>query len=155
MHESFVWVSPVGKLKICIQNELLKQVVLNSVESAGKPRTQLGRMVLQQFESFFRSAGNAFDLPVYPQGTEYQQKVWNCLNHIPPGETMTYGEIAAQLGSSARAVGNACRQNPIPIVVPCHRVIAASGLGGFAGQKGGTYAKIKRHLLQHEGVLIE
>ncbi len=84
------------------------------------------------------------------QGTDYQKSVWQCISEIKWGETLTYGDIAEQLDSSARAVGNACRANPVPIIVPCHRVVSKSGLGGFAGQREGNNINVKTWLLEHE-----
>ena len=86
-------------------------------------------------------------------GTPFQRRVWQVLQKIPSGSTMTYGEVAQQIGSGARAVGNACRANPCPLIVPCHRVVGVDGLGGFSGERGGEKLEIKRWLLQHEGVL--
>jgi methylated-DNA-[protein]-cysteine S-methyltransferase len=84
-------------------------------------------------------------------GTPFQRRVWHALRRIPSGCTRSYGELARELGSSARAVGGACRRNPIPIVVPCHRVIAAGGgAGGFMGQRSGDALAIKTWLLDHE-----
>ena len=85
-----------------------------------------------------------------PGGTVFQQRVWKALLAIPPGETRTYGELARELGSSPRAVGGACRRNPIPLLIPCHRVVAANGDGGFAGHTRGRWMDIKRWLLAHE-----
>jgi methylated-DNA-[protein]-cysteine S-methyltransferase len=86
-------------------------------------------------------------------GTLFQRRVWRRLMQIPPGETMTYGELAQELNSSPRAVGNACRANPCPLVVPCHRVVGKQGLGGFAGKTSGPKLQMKIWLLAHEGVL--
>jgi len=92
-----------------------------------------------------------FDLPLAVQGTPFQRRVWQALGRIPSGTTRSYGELAAALGSSARAVGGACRRNPVPVVVPCHRVIAAGGAaGGFMGQRDGEAVAIKTWLLNHE-----
>lgn len=91
-------------------------------------------------------------MPVAPRGTAFQQRVWQALRHIPRGQTLTYGELARALGSSARAVGGACGANPIAIVIPCHRVVAARGLGGFSGSTDGQWLVVKRWLLGHEGV---
>jgi len=87
--------------------------------------------------------------PLY--GTHFQQRVWQALQRIPPGETRTYGELAKELGSCARAVAGACRANPLAILIPCHRVVAASGLGGYMGATSGPELEIKRWLLHHEG----
>jgi len=93
-----------------------------------------------------------FDLPLAAKGTDFQQAVWQQLLKIRWGETLTYGEVAQILSSSPRAVGNACRRNPIPLIVPCHRVVAKAGIGGFAGDTEGGFLPIKVQLLQHEGL---
>lgn len=85
-----------------------------------------------------------------PAGTPFQLRVWERLQQIPPGEVKTYGALARELGSFARAVAGACRANPIPILIPCHRVIAATGYGGYLGKTGGKELAIKQWLLQHE-----
>ena len=94
------------------------------------------------------------DIPCCYTGTPFQVKVWKALRTIPTGQVLTYGELAERLDTSARAVGNACRKNPIPVVIPCHRVVAASGIGGYAGATHGSLFAIKRWLLQHEGVTV-
>ena len=94
-----------------------------------------------------------FDLPLAPQGSPYRLKVWQALLDIPSGETVTYAVLARRIGSSARAVGQALGDNPLPIVIPCHRVVAASGLGGFNHARSGYSLDIKRWLLKHEGGL--
>ena len=101
--------------------------------------------------AYFAGELRDFDLPVAPEGTEHDRKVWRAMQAIPPGETRAYGEIARAIGSAAQAVGNACGRNPIPIVIPCHRIVGANGaLGGYSGQGG---AKTKRFLLGLEGAL--
>ena len=86
----------------------------------------------------------------YPQGSMFQQRVWAAIAAIPVGQTRSYGELARQLDSSARAVGRACGDNPWPLLVPCHRVVAANGLGGFNHDRGDGMLAIKRWLLVHE-----
>jgi len=86
--------------------------------------------------------------------TPFQGKVLKQLQKIPYGETRTYGEIAKILKTSPRAVGNACRNNPVPIIIPCHRVVSASGIGGYGGAKSGVLLTIKRKLLKREGVSL-
>ena len=104
-----------------------------------------------QLREYFLGERRRFDLPLAPQGTAFQQRVWQALYAIPFGETRSYGELARELGSAARAVGGACGANPIPIIIPCHRVLAAKGrLGGFSGGDG---LSSKRQLLAHEGIL--
>lgn len=93
--------------------------------------------------------------PIPPQhpdsGTPYQRRVWQLLQQIPAGEVRTYGELAAELGSSPRAVAQACRANPIPVLIPCHRVVGKGGIGGYMGKSEGPELEIKRWLLHHEG----
>lgn len=109
------------------------------------------RDVLDQLFHYFEIPDWRFDLPLAMGGTPFQRRVWEALCRIPSGSTRSYGELADALGSSARAVGGACRRNPVPIVVPCHRVIAAGGgAGGFMGQRDGEALSIKRWLLEHE-----
>jgi methylated-DNA-[protein]-cysteine S-methyltransferase len=104
----------------------------------------------EQITAFLAGDRRAFDLPLAPRGSEFQQRVWRALLAIPRGETRSYGELARALGSSARAVGRANATNPICLVVPCHRVIGADGsLTGFA------YGEpLKRRLLELEGALL-
>jgi len=109
---------------------------------------------LRQILAYLETPLFVFDLPLKPQGTQFQQSVWGYLRSIPAGEVRTYGEVAADLNSSPRAVGNACRRNPLPLVIPCHRVVSAAGIGGFAGHISGAQIDIKRQLLAHEGVEI-
>ena len=91
-------------------------------------------------------------MPLRPSGTAFQRRVWEQISAIPNHQTRTYGELAIALRNAPRAVGQACGANPFPLIVPCHRVIAAGGgLGGFSRQRGGFLLDIKRWLLAHEG----
>lgn len=114
------------------------------------PVSDAAAYVVAQLELYFRNPLWPFDLPLLPQGSEFQQRVWQALREIPAGSTVTYGQLAWRLESSARAVGSACRANPVPIIVPCHRVVSATGMGGFMGQVVGPQIAIKEWLLQHE-----
>jgi len=108
----------------------------------------------EQLAAYFSHSGHRFQLPLDPLGTAFRQRVWQALLGIPAGQTVTYGQLAERLGSSARAVGQALGDNPLPIVIPCHRVVAADGgLGGFNHSHTGYSLDIKRWLLAHEGVL--
>jgi len=84
------------------------------------------------------------------QGSAYRQQVWAALAQIPLGETLTYSALAKKIGSAARAVGNACRDNPYPLFIPCHRVVSVSGMGGYCGQTDGHFMTIKHQLLAFE-----
>jgi len=114
------------------------------------PATALAERVTRQLEKYFADPDWTFDLPLDLQGSEFQLRVWRRLGEIPAGRPLSYGELAADIGSGARAVGNACRRNPVPLVLPCHRVVAKSGLGGFAGSTRGGFMPIKQALLAHE-----
>jgi methylated-DNA-[protein]-cysteine S-methyltransferase len=116
------------------------------------PTDDLAAEVVRQLEAYFVDPRYRFDLPLSLRGTTYQRQVWQGLREIAPGERLTYGELARRVGGSPRAVGNACRQNPVPLVIPCHRVVARTGLGGYMGEQDGTAMAIKRWLLAHEGV---
>jgi methylated-DNA-[protein]-cysteine S-methyltransferase len=110
------------------------------------------RTALTELREYFAGKRREFDVPVDPAGTEFQQRVWNLVSAIPYGETTTYGAIAAELGDAqlARAVGAAVGANPIPIIIPCHRVIGSDG--SLTGYGGGLRMKV--WLLRHEGVLL-
>jgi methylated-DNA-[protein]-cysteine S-methyltransferase len=108
--------------------------------------------IKQLLKNYFTTTTPISSVAMLPDGTAFQKCVWNELCKIPLGETRTYGDIAKRLNTSARAVGNACRKNPIAIIVPCHRVVSATGIGGYAGKTEGKQLTIKRWLLQHEGV---
>jgi len=92
-------------------------------------------------------------LKLKPQGTPFQRKIWSIMQTIPFGQTLTYKQLAITAGSGPRAVANACRANPIPLLIPCHRVVASNGLGGFAGQTQGRLVRLKQQLLQWEGAI--
>ncbi|WP_170582854.1 methylated-DNA--[protein]-cysteine S-methyltransferase [Ruegeria arenilitoris] len=101
-----------------------------------------------QIRAYAEGRLQKFDLPLRVVGSEFQKQVCDLISAIPFGDTRTYGDIAQDLGCPAQAVGQACGANPIPVIIPCHRVLAASGLGGFSGQ-GGVEGKVA--LLRHEG----
>ena len=117
------------------------------------PSSPLLERVAQQLAAYYVDPRHRFDLPIEARGSEFRRRVWQALLDIPSGHTTTYGELARRLGSSARAVGQALGDNPLPIVIPCHRVLAAHGLGGFNHNGGGFSLDVKRWLLRHEGVL--
>ena len=98
-------------------------------------------------------AGDAdarFDLPLATRGTPFQHRAWQGIRSVPRGEVQTYGQLATRIGSAARAVGQACGANPFPLVTPCHRIVASSGLGGFAKASSGYLIDAKRWLIAHE-----
>ena len=110
---------------------------------------------LAQLKSYFEGGLTAADaLPLRCIGTPFQRRVWDELRAIAPGTTRSYRQLAAQLGSSARAVAGACRANDFPIVIPCHRVVGEHGLGGYCGATEGPWLDVKRWLLRHEADAI-
>ncbi len=137
--------SPIGDLTV--SEELGAIVALDW--GWGRDQTEtplLGRARAALFAYFDRTR-TAFDLPLAPVGTKFRRRVWAALQTIPYGRTRSYAELAALLGTAARAVGQANAANPIPILIPCHRVVAAGGLGGYSGGDG---AATKRALLELE-----
>lgn len=114
------------------------------------PATMHARRVASQLHQYFIDPSHVFSVPLMLQGTPFQKRVWQALMRIPPGARLSYGALAAQLATSARAVGNACRANPVPIIVPCHRIVARDGLGGYAGAVAGRKLQLKCWLLSHE-----
>jgi methylated-DNA-[protein]-cysteine S-methyltransferase len=114
------------------------------------PRNRLAERAARQLERYRADPDFRFDLPLAAAGSAFQRKVWAAMCAITRGRTRTYGEVAAELGSSARAVGQACGANPFPVVIPCHRIVARGGVGGFAHHAAGFHIDVKRWLLAHE-----
>lgn len=114
------------------------------------PESQAQRGIVKQLQGYFFAPAVCLETKLRLEGTPFQRRVWQALRRIPAGRTLTYGELARQLGSSPRAVGGACRSNKIPLVIPCHRVVAKTGLGGFMGRTGGAGLVLKQWLLEHE-----
>jgi len=147
--------TPIGLLGIIMEGDVLCRIdfVADGTALVTGDNSSINQVVLQ-LQRYFKQADEPFSLSLQPVGTLFQCSVWRELQQIPVGEVRTYGEIAAVLGTGSRAVGNACRNNPLPVVVPCHRVVAVSGPGGYAGQTQGRNMRIKGWLLAHEGVAI-
>jgi methylated-DNA-[protein]-cysteine S-methyltransferase len=114
------------------------------------PTSPMAERAARQLERYREDPDTRFDLPLLVEGTPFQRRLWDALCEIPRGKTLTYGELARRLGGEARAVGQACGDNRLPIVIPCHRVVAANGIGGFAHATGGYLLEAKRWLLAHE-----
>ncbi len=143
--------APFGKLGIrCSDGAVTGIEFLSSNTRVARTRNDFTKKVGVQLAAYFADADFQFDLPIRLEGTEHQRKVWRAMCAIPPGRTLTYGELALQVGSSARAVGQACGNNPISIIVPCHRVVGKDGLGGFMHRDDEAVLNIKRWLLAHE-----
>ena len=114
------------------------------------PKNQLAERAARQLEHYREDPNTVFDLPLSIEGSPLQRGVWDAMCAIPRGRTRTYGELARELGADARAIGQCCGDNRLPIVIPCHRVVAAHGIGGFSHTSEGYLIEVKRWLLAHE-----
>jgi methylated-DNA-[protein]-cysteine S-methyltransferase len=150
---STVLETPVGPLGLVSSDDGLQSVLFHGRNLRPEGRSPVLEEAERQLEAYFAGELLTFDLPLDLRGTEFQRRCWLALATIPYGQTVSYGEQARRLGlgpDAARAVGAANGQNPLPIVLPCHRVIGANGsLTGFGG---GLH--VKRRLLEHEGALL-
>lgn len=134
----------------CDENEIHELVYLEPRPKV-MPKSALAAEAVRQLQVYLTDSSFVFALPLRPSGTHFQRRVWEQIAAIPNHQTRTYGELAKALHNAPRAVGQACGANPFPLVVPCHRVIAAGGkLGGFARHGGGFLLDVKRWLLAHE-----
>ena len=149
MTKACILESPVGRIRVTESKGAVTELSWTDAR-ATPPSTQVLRDAADQLAEYFAGRLTAFVLPLAPEGTEHQKKVWTAMTEIPSGALRTYGDLAREIGSSARAVGTACGKNPIPIIVPCHRIVATGGgIGGYSGRGG---VETKRQLLHLEGV---
>ena len=147
--------APFGAIGVRTTGGLLQELVyLPPSYALQDPTDALAEQAAAQLERYFVEPGFRFDLPLATVGTGFQQRVWGAIASIPRGTVRTYGDLARLIGSAPRAVGQACGANWFPLVVPCHRVTAAGGLGGFSNSDdaNGFHLGVKRWLLAHEGV---
>lgn len=142
--------SPLGRLSLFEENGAITGVDWGGKRWVGLPSALLLE-AKRQLDGYFSGKLKRFDLPVAPSGPPFERHVWQLMCDIPYGETRTYGDLAAALAAAPRAIGQACGRNPIPILIPCHRVLAADGLGGYSGGRG---IETKRRLLMLEGALL-
>lgn len=143
--------SPLGPLTVFAEDGALVSLDWGRAPDPGQVPDRLLAEAKDQLDAYFDGRLKAFDLPLAPAGTAFQRKIWDLMRAIPYGGTLTYGELARRAGSGPRAVGGACGRNPIPIIVPCHRVIA--GTGKLTGYSGGEGLATKEALLRLEGAL--
>lgn len=149
--------SPLGSLRLEEREGRLVRLHIErapppaAATAPGEPPSALLREAVRQLEGYFAGERQAFDLPLSPEGSDFEQQVWQALLAIPYGATLTYGGLARRIGGVARAVGQACGANPLPIVVPCHRVLSAGGSGGFSALGG---VETKYRLLALEGAAL-
>ena len=148
--------APFGAVGVRIEGDQIAELVfLDACVLPSAPGEALALEAEQftadhQLIAFFDDPRQAFDLPLKPVGTPFRRRVWQAIAAIPCGGTRAYGDLARELGSAPRAVGQACGANFHPLVIPCHRVVAATGLGGFARHADGFHPGVKRWLLAHE-----
>jgi methylated-DNA-[protein]-cysteine S-methyltransferase len=142
---------PKMKVAVATRDGSLAEIRYLPLSAESKaPENELAERAARQLERYREDPDAEFDLPLLIEGTDFQRRLWAALCEIPRGRTLTYGELARKLDGEARAVGQACGDNKLPIVIPCHRVVAASGIGGFAHATGGYLLEAKRWLLMHE-----
>lgn len=137
--------TPLGDLTVSEEGEAI--VAVDWGWGRDQAETPVLLQAREQLQAYFDGRRTRFDLPLAPRGTDYRRRVWAALCAIPPGQTRTYADIARVAGGSARSVGQANGANPIPVLIPCHRVVATAGLGGYSGGDG---LDTKRFLLQLE-----
>lgn len=140
--------SPVGNLVLEEEGNAL--VAIRWAARILGNGTPLLAEAARQLDAYFAGELTDFDLPLRPAGSQFEHRVWGVMQHIPYGATACYGDLAAEIRSAPRAVGRACGKNPIPIVIPCHRVVAKAGMGGYSGAGG---LETKQTLLTLEGAL--
>ena len=148
--------APFATLGVIADHAFVKAIHFLPASVSAKSPTfnTIAHLAAVQLMSYLNNPKFKFDLPIRLSGTKHQLDVWHGMQKIAAGKTSTYGELAESIASSPRAVGTACGRNPLPIVVPCHRIVAANGLGGFMGGKLDDPLAIKRWLLIHEGTLL-
>lgn len=153
-HEA-VLQTPLGRLGIISDGRVIRRIDwLPPGGTPAPPNDGLAARAARILQDWFSDPHAPLDLPLAPAPTDFQRRVRSAMQAIPPGSTRTYGEIARELGSSARAVGGACRDNPLPIIVPCHRVVGRHGLGGYSGDwECGAALTLKQGLLDLEAGL--
>ena len=148
---------PVGSWQLGIRTDCRAVTEVDFIDAQEIERIAPSAVAIQaaqQLHCYLDNPQWRFTIALKLNGTPFQQRVWAALQALAPGETRSYGELARRLNSAARAVGGACRANPIAILVPCHRVVAAHGLGGFAGATAGSELLLKQWLLKHESYNI-
>lgn len=152
---SAIVAAPFGAIGIRTDAGSLRELVYLPPHFSEKDATDaLAMEVARQVAAYLADPGFCFDLPLPEVGSMFQRKVWAAICGIPRGSVRTYGQVAKHIGSAPRAVGQACGANWFPLIIPCHRVTAAGGLGGFSqhDDENGFHLGVKRWLLSHEGI---
>ena len=143
--------APFGAVGFLTHGEQVSIELLTEKHAPKPAENRTVQTMAKQITAYFNHVNHDFKLSVGQHGTPFQQRVWQAISAIPCGQVLTYGQLAAQIGSGPRAVANACGANNLPLIVPCHRVVAQNGIGGFMqGNPDGL--KVKKWLLKHEGL---
>lgn len=135
--------TPFANLGLRFEEGVLVGIDYVKPDLVAKPVSDEAKQVCKQIKNYFSKQPDDinFDIQLKASGTRFQERVWKALQKIPAGTVVTYGELAKRLKTSPRAVGNACRKNPISVVIPCHRVVSKTGLGGYGGSTSGNSLK--------------
>lgn len=142
--------SPFGAVGVVAKDDFVTTLrLLSNPQQEQTSEQPFVQSVVRQLKQYFAQPDQVIDIPIAVKGTAFQRRVWNAISSIPAGKTITYSELAEMVNSGPRAVANACGANQVPLVVPCHRVVAKQGLGGFMQGEAPGLA-IKAWLLQHE-----
>ena len=141
--------APIGDLTISVEDNIIVSLDWGWAQKQNQNTLLLDAR--SQLNDYFDGRRKIFDLPLEPPGTKFQLRIWSMMEQVAYGKTTTHGALAKAVGSSARAVGMACGANPIPIIIPCHRVVAANAMGGYSGEGG---VETKRVLLHLERALL-
>lgn len=144
--------SPVGPLSVTVEEDAITGLRFGALPGEDDPGSNLLDAAQGFIERYFQRNPETCPLPLRPAGTDFQHQVWDQMLAIPFGHTKTYGDIAKAIGGTARSVGWACGSNPIPLLIPCHRVMGAGGR--FVGFSGGSGVPLKADLLRHEGGIL-
>jgi methylated-DNA-[protein]-cysteine S-methyltransferase len=142
---------PKFKVGVATRDGIVAELKYLPLSAASvSPSIELAKRAERQLQSYRLDPNTVFDLPVAVEGSELQKAVWKAMCAIPRGKTRTYGDLARELGTDPREIGQACGNNRLPLVIPCHRIVAANGIGGFAHATSGYLLEAKRWLLMHE-----
>lgn len=148
-HQIIHYDTPFGYIELNFNLQYIQNIQLKP-SSPTLNKQIINSPLFEQLEGYFNGSLKSFTVNYELDGTDFQKRVWQALNEIPYGQTMTYKDVASKVDSHPRAVGMACRTNPLPLIIPCHRVVAQNSLGGFMGATQGSNISIKEWLLQHE-----
>jgi methylated-DNA-[protein]-cysteine S-methyltransferase len=143
--------SPIGLLKLIISNsELIGIEFADDYENTVSATHPDVKKITKELRAYFKDPEHTFNVQTKLNGTQFQLSVWKAVQSIPSGKTITYGQLAKKLKTGPRAIGQACRTNPLPVIYPCHRVVGANNDGGYAGKTNGRLLNVKQYLIAHE-----